>query len=94
MGSSNLAASNRRATIYDISASLVRLSSAVIQQFKFTESESLLCLGLVQGKSLYDLAEELQLSRERLWQDYNNLLQKTGVDTEAKLISVILSSYS
>ena len=64
---------------------------SVVQQFKFTEAESFVCLGIVQGKSLDDLADELQQSRVVLRRQFQSLLIKTGADTEAKLVTKVLS---
>lgn len=52
----------------------------------------MLCLGLVQGKSLDDLAEEFSVSRAAIRNYYHRLLQKTGTDNEAKLVSRVLST--
>lgn len=80
------------ASIFDASAGLKQLPESIVQQFQFTEEESVLCLGLVQGKTLDDLADEFHISRAILRSHYNRLLQKTGADNEAKLVSRVLSS--
>ena len=79
------------ASIYETSAGLTSLPLSVVQKFNFTEAESFVCLGLVQGKSLDDLADELKLSRNKLRQQFQNLLIKTGTDNEAKLVTKVLS---
>lgn len=79
-------------SIFDASASLKQLPEPLVQQFQFTEEESLLCLGLVQGKTLDDLADEFHISRAVIRSYYHRLLQKTGTDNEAKLVSRVLSS--
>ncbi|ARN73476.1 hypothetical protein [Oceanicoccus sagamiensis] len=79
-------------SIYEASAGLKVLPAAVIQQFQFTEAESVLCLGLVQGKSIDDVADENSQPREILRDQFHNLLVKTGTDNEAKLVTVVLSS--
>lgn len=79
------------ASIYETSAGLTSLPMSVVQQFKFTEAESFVCLGIVQGKSLDDLADELQQSRVVLRRQFQSLLIKTGADTEAKLVTKVLS---
>ncbi len=78
-------------SVYDTSASLKRLPESIVHQFRFTEEESVLCLGLVQGKTLDDLADEFKQPRGVLREQFDQLLQKTGTDTEAKLISRLLS---
>ncbi len=78
-------------SVYDASAGHTALPVAIVQQFDFTEAESVLCLGLVQGKSLDDIADEYNQSRERLRHQFRGLLVKTGTDTEAKLVTVLLS---
>ena len=78
-------------SVYDTSASLKRLPASIVQQFQFTEEESVLCLGLVQGKTLDDLADEFHMSRAILRIRFDRLLQKTGADNEAKLVSRVLS---
>ncbi len=79
-------------SIYEASAGLTVLPTTVVQQFHLTEEESILCLGLVQGKSLDDVADEIHQSREILRDRFHNLLEKTGTDNEAKLVTVVLSS--
>lgn len=82
---------SRTLTVYDVSAELASLPAAIIQRFNFTEDESSLCLGLVQGRSFHDLADDSCQPREQLRHDYKNVLKKAGVDTEAKLVTVILA---
>lgn len=79
-------------SVYETSAELTTLPIAIAQQFNFTEAESDLCLGLVQGKSLDDIADEYQQPRDRLRHRLHSLLIKTGTDNEAKLVTVVLSS--
>ncbi len=79
-------------SIYEASAELTVLPTAVVQQFQLTEAESVLCLGLVQGKSIDDMADEIHQPREAIRHQFNNLLEKTGTDNEAKLVTVVLSS--
>ena len=79
-------------SIYEASAGLKVLPAAIVQQFQFTEEESVLCLGLVQGKSIDDMADEIHQSREAVRQQFHNLLETTGTDNEAKLVTVVLSS--
>jgi hypothetical protein len=79
-------------SIYEASAGLKVLPTTVVQQFKFTEAESVLCLGLVQGKSIDDVADENHQPRAILRDQFHNLLVKTGTDNEAKLVTVVLSS--
>lgn len=78
-------------SVYETSASLKRLPASIVSQFKFTEEESVLCLGLVQGKTLDDMAAEFHTSRAALRNHFDRLLQKTGADNEAKLITRVLS---
>lgn len=79
-------------SIYQTSAGLKVLPTAITQQFKLTEAESVLCLGLVQGKSIDDVADEIHQSRKVLRYQFNNLLKKTGTDNEARLVTVVLSN--
>ncbi|MCP3907226.1 MAG: hypothetical protein GY712_04345 [Oceanicoccus sp.] len=79
-------------SIFEASAELKVLPTAVVQQFKLTKEESVLCLGLVQGKSIDDVADEVHQPREILRHQFHTLLEKTGTDTEAKLVTVVLSS--
>jgi hypothetical protein len=79
------------ASIYETSAGLKCLPLSVVQQFNFTDAESFVCLGLVQGKSLDDLADESRQSRVILRQQFQSILIKTGTDTEAKLVTKVLS---
>lgn len=78
-------------SIFDASASLKQLPESIVRQFEFTEEESVLCLGLVQGKTLDDMADEFHVSRAVLRGHFNRLLKKTGADNEAKLVSRLLS---
>ncbi len=78
-------------SIFEASASMTQLPVNIIQQFNFTEAESRLCLALVQGKSLDDIADEYQQPRSKLRGQFDTLLDKTGTDTEAKLITVVLA---
>ncbi|WP_101759155.1 hypothetical protein [Oceanicoccus sp. KOV_DT_Chl] len=78
-------------SIYEASAEFTHLPMVVIQYFNFTESESILCLHLVQGKTLDDVFDELHHPREQLRDQLDSLLKKTGTDNTAKLISVVLS---
>ena len=80
-----------KASVYEVSANLKQLPPTIVQQFKFTEEESVLCLGLVQGKTLDDLADEFHKPRALLRTQFDSLLQKTGTDNEAKLVSRLLS---
>lgn len=80
------------ASVYEVSASLKQLPTSIVQQFQFTEEESVLCLGLVQGKTLDDLADEFHKPRALLRSQFDSLLEKTGTDTEAKLVSRLLSN--
>ncbi len=80
-------------SIYDTSAGLKVLPSAIVRQFQLSAEESLLCLGLVQGKSLDDMADELHQSRAILRGQFHSLLVKTGTDTEAKLVTTVLSNH-
>ena len=70
------------------------MPSAIVQQFSLSAEESQLCLGLVQGKSLDDMADELRCPRSELRNQFNSLLIKTGTDTEAKLVTTVLSDPS
>lgn len=79
-------------SVFDSSPGLKKLPESVVRQFQFTEEESVLCLGLVQGKSLDDLADEFHVSRAAIRSYFHRLLQKTGTDNEAKLVSRVLSS--
>lgn len=79
------------ASVFETSAGLTVLPSAVARQFDLTESESRLCLGLVQGKSLDDIAEEYSQPRQAMRDQFGRLLVKTGTDTEAKLVTILLS---
>ena len=79
-------------SIYETSAGLTTLPMSVVRTFDFTDQESVLCLGLVQGKSLDDMADECHQPRNKLRIQLNTLLSKTGTDTEAKLVTVILSN--
>ena len=79
------------ASVYDTSAGLKRLPASIIRQFQFTELESVVCLGLVQGKTLDDMADEYHTSRAVLRDQFIRLLQKTGADNEAKLVTRVLS---
>jgi DNA-binding NarL/FixJ family response regulator len=79
-------------SVYQASASLKKLPVEIIQQFRLSAEESQLCLGLVQGKSLDDMADELCQSRAILRRQYNSLLSKVGTNTEAKLVTTVLSS--
>lgn len=78
-------------SIFDASANLKQLPESVVRQYQFTEEESVLCLGLVQGKTLDDMADEFHLSRAVIRSYYHRVLQKTGADNEAKLVSRVLS---
>lgn len=78
-------------SIYETSAGLTSLPLAIVQRFNLTEQESFVCLGLLQGKSLDDMADEFNISRVILRQQFNNLLLKTGTNTEAKLVTKVLS---
>ncbi len=78
-------------SVYDTSASLKQLPATIVQQYQFTEEESVLCLGLVQGKTLDDMADEFHQPRSILRYQFGRLLQKTGTDNEAKLVSRVLS---
>ena len=80
------------ASVYESNARLRRLPHSVAEQFGLTPPEATLCLGLLQGKSLSDLVDEQPGSRIDLQERYQTLLRKTGTDTEAKLITVVLSS--
>ena len=79
-------------SIYEASAELTVLPTDIVQQFKLTEEESVLCLGLVQGKSIDDVADEVHQPRSILRDQFHNLLEKTGTDSEAKLVTVVLSN--
>lgn len=79
-------------SIFDANVRMQHLPESVVQRFKFTEQESVLCLGLVQGKTLDDIAEESRISRSILRNLFECLLRKTGADNEAKLVSRILST--
>jgi hypothetical protein len=78
-------------SFYEANTGMKVLPVSVVRQFKFTESESLLCLGLVQGKSLDDMADEFCQARHLLRDQFHNLLIKTGTDNEAKLVTILLS---
>jgi DNA-binding NarL/FixJ family response regulator len=78
-------------SVFERSADLTVLPPAIVQQFKFTDDESRICLALVQGKTLDDIADEQSRSRNYLRHQFFNLLQKTGTNTEAKLVTVLLS---
>lgn len=81
-------------SVFKTSAELKNLPAEIVQQFRLTDAESLLCLGLVQGKSLDDLADEFSQSRTLLRSQFASLLAKTGTDTEAKLVTTVLSDPS
>ena len=81
-------------SVYETSAGLKSLPSAIVRQFSLSAEESQLCLGLVQGKSLDDMADELRRPRSVLRHQFNSLLTKTGTDTEAKLVTTVLSDPS
>ena len=81
-------------SIYDLSANLTQLPVSVVQHFNFTAAESNLCLGLVQGKTLGEIAQDATQTREELRLQFDTLLTKTGTDNESKLISVVLSNAS
>ncbi len=79
-------------SIYETSAGLTALPPAIVRQFNLSAEESTLCLGLVQGKSLDDMADELHRSRAIVRSQFDSLLLKTGTDTEAKLVITVLSN--
>lgn len=79
-------------SIFDANVRMQHLPQSVVQRFQFTEEESVLCLGLIQGKTLDDIAEESRISRSILRNLFECLLRKTGADNEAKLVSRILST--
>ncbi len=79
-------------SVYERSARLKVLPLSVAQLFDFTEEESALCLGLVQGKSLSDIADECDFSRVELRAQFKSLLTKTGADSIAKLVVIVLRS--
>ncbi len=81
-------------TVFEASANLKVLPHSLVQQFHFTDQEALLCLGLVQGKSFEEVADELKIDRSELRGSYKSLLRKTGSGTEAKLITTVLSNPS
>lgn len=82
------------ASIFEASAVLRDLPPPIVEQFHFTELEARLCLGLLQGKTLDDMADELQLPRAEVRAQFKSLLQKTKTDTEAKFVTKVLSNPS
>ena len=79
-------------SVFESNARLRDLPAAVARKFNFTRAEAQLCLGLLQGKTLSELADEQFDERSVVQQRYESLLAKTDTDTEAKLVTVVLSS--
>lgn len=78
-------------SVYEASAAFTKLPESIVQHFNFCPVESSLCLGLIQGKPLDDVADESGQPRELLRAYFHKLLMKTDTDNEAKLVSVLLS---
>lgn len=78
-------------SVFETSAGLTKLPSAVVEQLNLSVIESSLCLGLIQGKPVEDIAEDCCQPRELIRAYFHKLLMKTGTDNEAKLVAVLLS---
>jgi len=78
-------------SVFEASAGLSELPSVVVEQLNLSAIESSLCLGLIQGKPVEDIADECCQPRELIRAYFHKLLMKTGTDNEAKLVAVLLS---
>ena len=78
-------------SVFEASAGLTELPSIIVERLNLSAIESNVCLGLIQGKQLDEIAEDHCHSRESIRVYFRKLLIKTGTDNEAKLVAVLLS---
>ena len=65
----------------------------ILQQlFNFTPSEAKVAIALANGLSLDDIADELCVSRNTLRTHLRSAFQKTGVNQQSALVSLVLRS--
>lgn len=83
-----------RVVIFINAPELRTLSHCEILQeiFCLTPSEATLAIALANGKSLDDLARELSLSRNTLRSQLRSVFQKSGVNQQSALVSLVLRS--
>ncbi|WP_116368783.1 helix-turn-helix transcriptional regulator [Parahaliea mediterranea] len=62
------------------------------QLFDFTPSEARLAIALANGRSLEEIAEDLSVSRNTLRTHLRGAFQKTGVNQQSALVSLVLRS--
>ena len=78
-------------SVFEASAGLTELPSIIVERLNLSAIESNVCLGLIQGKQLDEIAEDHCHPRESIRVYFRKLLIKTGTDNEAKLVAVLLS---
>ena len=78
-------------SVFEESAELLELPAVVVEQLSLSAVESSLCLGLMRGKPVEDIADDCGQPRELIRAYFHKLLMKTGTDNEAKLVAVLLS---